>query len=177
MWRNEIIDWLESPRLEGHGDEEGKGSVQARGGAVLCRAPGVGLLVRYDFSTDESTEMFILKSNGAEYVAQLFGEDSGLHTFFQRYVGNVKRISDSVDRDHGTSAYYVFLPAMAVLQHFLNYAAHIGWQCYTFMLFRLGVVALYGIARELFHGSRWLSCTAALLLYLTPRMFAEGHYN
>ena len=140
---------------------------------LLC----VGLLVRYDFSTDESTEMFILKSNGAEYVAQLFGEDSGLYAFYQRYVGNVKRISDSVDRDHGTSAYYVFLPAMAVLQHFSNYAAHIGWQCYTFMLFMLGVVALYGIARELFHGSHWLGCTAALLLYLTPRMFAEGHYN
>ena len=140
---------------------------------LLC----VGLLVRYDFTSDEATEMRILKSNAAEYIAQLFGEDSGLYAFYQRIAGDVECISDSIERDHGISAYYIFLPAMTVLNHFSKYAVHVGWQCYSFALFMLGVVALYGLARELFHGSRWFGCTAALLLYLTPRMFAEGHYN
>ena len=45
---------------------------------LLC----IGLLVRYDFSSDEGLEMRILKSNGAEYVAQFFGEDSGLFAFY-----------------------------------------------------------------------------------------------
>ena len=89
----------------------------------------------------------------------------------------MERISQSIERDHGISAYYAFLPAIAGLSQISNYAVHVGWQCYTFALFMLGVIALYGIARELFHGSRWFGCAAVLLLYLTPRMFAEGHYN
>lgn len=50
------------------------------------------------------------------------------------------------------------------------------WHAYTWLWFMLGVWAIYGFCRET-GLSRPVSCAGALLLYLCPRFFAEGHYN
>lgn len=50
------------------------------------------------------------------------------------------------------------------------------WYAYTFVLFFLSCLALYGIVYELFRSHK-LSLLAFFLYYLSPRFFAEGHYN
>ena len=135
----------------------------------------VGLVAgaSYSLSTDEDAEYDILKANIAEYACCVFGEESALY----RMVDNVKPISESVEIDHGISAYYAAAPLFLLCNRCSRYALMLAWHTWTFLLFMMGVAALYFIARELFSCSRRFGCAASLLLYLTPRMFAAGHYN
>ena len=50
------------------------------------------------------------------------------------------------------------------------------WHAYTWLWFMAGVVALYLVVRAL-GASRPIACVSSLFLYLSPRFFAEGHYN
>ena len=50
------------------------------------------------------------------------------------------------------------------------------WHLYTWCLFMVGVVSLYSLLRSL-RAARTAACLGSLLLYLSPRFFAEGHYN
>ena len=133
-----------------------------------------GMLAGYAGGMDEITEVRILYSNACEYALRILGEDSAV---YRRLAGEIEPISRYVERDHGISAYYPALPALAALRMASGSAQHAGWIAWTFLLFMLGVVSLYGIARDLMRASRRVSCAAALLLYLSPRMFASGHYN
>lgn len=136
----------------------------------------VGLISGLDYgkTTDEGTEYAILESNAAEYACRLLGENSAVA---RRLTDGVARISESIERDHGVSAYYLFYPASVILNRISPRALSLGWHAYTFLWFMLGCWALYGIARELLGASRKFSCAAVLMLYLTPRMFASGHFN
>ena len=84
-------------------------------------------------------------------------------------------ISQSQERDHGQSAYYPL--ASVVMDDTLSPAQRMEiWHLYTWVLFWLGALALYFVCRRL-GLSRPLSCLAVLMLLLSPRFFAEGHYN
>ncbi|MDD3411189.1 MAG: hypothetical protein PHY12_10315 [Eubacteriales bacterium] len=122
---------------------------------------------------DEPWEMDILRMNLNEYAA-LLGSDSRLALESSVEKPESGRISDSVEKDHGVSAY---LPVGWLVAAPMDAAARMQlWHMWTWLLFALGAGALYAISRRL-GLSRVLAGAAALLLVLSPRFFAEGHYN
>lgn len=91
-------------------------------------------------------------------------------------------ISGSIEKDHGTAPYYP-LGARWLLREIspdntLTFpeATRVEWYVYTYVLFFLGCLALYGIVQELFHSHK-LSIVMFFVYFLSPRFFAEGHYN
>lgn len=133
----------------------------------------IGLMTVRDYGApfDEIPEMGILMSNLKEYALRLEGEDSQSRAATLR----ARRISLSVERDHGICAYYPFAPYLLALRKGFEGNSY-AWSVLTWAWFMLGCVSLYGVLRAL-GLSRPLGCAAVLLLYLCPRFFAEGHYN
>lgn len=123
---------------------------------------------------DEPWEQDILRMNLNQYAYFL---GTGLSLPYQSDIpGPESRlIADCVERDHGESAYYpvywlVTDTSLAPLQRMTL------WHAYTWLLFMAGAAALWLIARRL-GLSRLLSSVVVLFLVLSPRMFADGHYN
>lgn len=136
-------------------------------------AIGLVTCADYGLPCDEPAEQVILQENMHEYACRLLGEDSNAAKWYQSR--GIDRISDSVEKDHGQSAYYLFMPVLA--QHMDQpHELTLMWQTYTWLLFMLGCAAIYGFSRETGLG-RFVSCIGVLLMYLCPRFFAEGHYN
>lgn len=133
----------------------------------LLATPGYGL------PCDEPAEQVILQENLAEYAASLLGESSEAALYYANL--GVNRISRSVERDHGQSAYYLAAPLLTWLGNAPDRLT-VAWHAYTWLWFMAGVVALYILMRAL-GLSRPLAFATALFLYLSPRFFAEGHYN
>ena len=135
----------------------------------------IGLVTCADYGLpcDEPAEQVILQENMHEYACRLLGEESEAAQWYQNR--EIDRISDSVEKDHGQSAYYLFMP---VLERHLDQPHQLTllWKAYTWLLFMLGCAAIYGFCRET-GLNRFVSCMGVLLLYLCPRFFAEGHYN
>lgn len=144
---------------------------------LILAMTAAGLLVTPDYGMpwDEQTEIRVLGSNVLEYIGLALGAESepaqsttGL-TFLDA--------SENVDIDHGQSVYYLFSPAL-----FLNYGdggartLMLLWHGYTFLVFMTGVFAIYCIASYLMKNWKY-GIVASLLLYLSPRFFAESHYN
>lgn len=136
-----------------------------------------GLFVTPDYGMpwDELLEIRTLGSNIREYIGLVQGDEaepgkSSTGIAFPDYLKNA-------DMDHGQSAYYGFAPAL-----FHDYGdggertLMILWHAYTFILFMVGVVALYFICSTLC-GDWKYGALGSLFLYLSPRFFAEGHYN
>ena len=137
----------------------------------------VGLLVTPDYGMpwDELTEIRTLGSNVREYVGLILGADAKPAQSSTDVV--FPNAAENVDIDHGQSVYYLFSPAL-----FMNYGEGgartlmLLWHSYTFLVFMAGVVAIYCIASFLTKDWRY-GLTASLFLYLSPRFFAESHYN
>lgn len=133
----------------------------------------LGLLVGggYGLACDEDWEQDILRENMKEYALWL-GDDEAV----AYYDGlGIRPISQSTEGDHGQSAYYLaalLLPLKASAPHVLL----VLWHAYTWLWFMAGCWAVYGFCREMGLG-RGVACFCTLLLYLSPRFFAEGHYN
>ena len=136
-----------------------------------------GLLVTGDYGMpwDELTEIRTLGTNVREYVALVKGDDAKPA---QSSTGiEFPDVSENVDIDHGQSVYYLFSPAL-----FFQYGdggartLMLLWHGYTFLIFMAGVFAIYCIASYLAKDWRY-GLAASLLLYLSPRFFAESHYN
>ena len=137
----------------------------------------VGLLVTPDYGMpwDEQTEIRVLGTNVREYIGLILGADAKPA---QSSTGLVfPDVSENVDIDHGQSVYYLFAPAL-----FADYGTDgartlmLLWHGYTFLVFMAGVFAIYLIA--LYLAKDWkYGLVASLLLYLSPRFFAESHYN
>ena len=135
----------------------------------------VGLLTAGDYGLplDGPSEQVILQENLKEYAVLLLGEDSDAVKGYDAL--GIDRITESIETDHGQAAYYPAAPLLAVRDanpHLFNTL----WHAYTWLWFMAGVLAAYALCRG-FGLSRVLACAAALLLYLSPRFFAEGHYN
>jgi len=135
----------------------------------------VGLLTAGDYGLplDGPSERVILQENIKEYYCLLFGEDSEKVQGYDAL--GVQRITESIEMDHGQAAYYLAVPLFR-LKNTDPYLFNVLWHMYTWLLFMIGVLAVYRIGREL-GMNRFLAFCTALLLALSPRFFAEGHYN
>jgi len=130
-------------------------------------------LFPYGAHLDQRSEQRILFANIKEYLLHLPGDTPQLVQELTDY--GVIEISVDEDRDHGMSAYY---PAFGVwyINQISPFAGSIFWHAYTFLLVFWGMCSLFFLGRELFGNDR-LSAFIVLLFFLTPRMFAESHYN
>ena len=136
-----------------------------------------GLLVTPDYGMpwDELTEIRTLGTNVREYAGLILGPDQKPA---QSSTGlEFPDVACNVDIDHGQSVYYLFSPAL-----FLQYGdggartLMLLWHSYTFLVFMAGVVAIYLLASYLTKDWRY-GVAASLFFYLSPRFFAESHYN
>ncbi|NCB04929.1 MAG: hypothetical protein EOM69_05335 [Clostridia bacterium] len=137
---------------------------------------GIGLYagLGYGQPWDEPWEQDILRLNGNQYLTAL-GQPASFVMDSTMTPPASGLIADSEERDHGVSAYYPLL--WLVGQTSLSPAQRMMiWHAYTWLWFMAGTGALWLICRRLGLG-RLLSSVAALFLSLSPRMFAEGHYN
>lgn len=94
-----------------------------------------------------------------------------------REIGDAGILESSIDedRDHGMACFYpVFW--LWYVNKISPFAGSMIWQVYNFLLVFWGICSLYLLGKELFH-SRYVAAFTALLFFLTPRMFAESHYN
>ena len=142
---------------------------------VLMTAFGLLVTPDYGMPWDELTEIRVLGTNVREYAGLILGADAKP---VQSSTGlEFLDVSENVDIDHGQSVYYPFAPAL-----FANYGEGgartlmLLWHGYTFLIFMTGVCAIYFIASYLLRNWKY-GITASLLLYLSPRFFAESHYN
>ncbi|MDD3214491.1 MAG: glycosyltransferase family 39 protein [Eubacteriales bacterium] len=138
---------------------------------VLLTLIGLFTATDYGLPCDEPAEQVILRENLKEYAFHFLGENSNAVRYYDAL--GIQRISESIERDHGQAAYY---PAAPLLQMDDASAMTTLWHAYTWLWFMVGVFALYRLARAM-GLSRTVACATALLLYLSPRFFAEGHYN
>lgn len=138
---------------------------------LVMTIAGFAVTGGYGVPLDEAIEMSILTSNVKEYAMHIPG---ALGDKLENKFSYVIPISQSEEKDHGIAAYYGYVPLHVLADDARAQSAI--WHAYTFLIFMAGVFAMYGIVREL-SGSSWQALFAALMLYLSPRMFAEGHYN
>jgi len=136
----------------------------------------LGALTAADYGQpwDEPWEQDILRLNLNQY-AQWLGLPDRLTTRSTMQAPASGLIQDSMEKDHGECAYYPVF--WLVASQTLSEAARMTlWHLYTWLWMVAGAGALWLICRRL-GLSRLLSCAATLFLFLSPRMFAEGHYN
>ncbi len=136
-----------------------------------------GLFVTPDYGMpwDELLEIRTLGSNVREYIGLVQGEEAEPKQSASRI--GFTDYTENPDMDHGQSVYYAFSPALFIdLGEGAERSLMILWHGYTFLIFMVGVVALYFICSTL--GGDWkYGVLGSLFLYLSPRFFAEGHYN
>jgi hypothetical protein len=135
----------------------------------------VGLLTSGDYGLplDGPSEQVILQENLKEYAVQLFGQDSDAARGYDAL--GIGRITESIEMDHGQAAYYPAAPLLGLKESNPRLFNTL-WHAYTWLWFMAAVLAAYALSRSL-GLSRVLACATALMLYLSPRFFAEGHYN
>ncbi len=136
----------------------------------------IGLLTLppYGAYLDQTSEQRILFANIEEYLLHLpNGESIQLVQDLKDF--GVLPISIDEDRDHGMAVYY---PAFVVwyLNQSSPYVGSLFFHVYTFLIIFWGICSLFLLGKEL-SGSGRAAGFVTLLFFLTPRMFAESHYN
>lgn len=126
----------------------------------------------YGRTWDDMGEIGILRMTLREYDL-LLPFDSPFGEALERM--GVERISESVEKDHGSCLFYPLFWAVCRDDLSERELTQI-WRCYIWCLFTLGLFALYAVARRMGF-SRLFGLTGVLILLLSPRFFAEGHYN
>ena len=139
---------------------------------IIMFASGLATTFSYGQTWDERTERVILLSNIREVLARIGREDMVISLPCGE---RSQRISESVDKDHGMAAYYGFFPIYATMKS-QTYELLYSWHIYTFCVFFLGVISVLLILKELF-GKPLIWFGGTLSYFLTPRFFAESHYN
>ena len=127
----------------------------------------------YGINLDQKSEQKILFSNIKSYL-KIFGCEDGL--FYSELENDgIICIEDNIDKYNGMAVFY---PAFFV--YFINrtspYAGMLVWQSYIFLIYSLGLVSLFFLLRSLFSDIS-TAYLGTLIYYLTPRFFAECHYN
>ena len=130
---------------------------------------GISNMGEYGRPIDEPPEQEILLMNIKEYSSI-----TGL-TLENSIFNGIERISESIEQDHGIAAYYLFMPLL-ILTGRETILSMNAWHTYTYLIWFLGVIALYDILKEI-HRNHWTPIAGVLMYYFTPRMYAEGHYN
>lgn len=136
-------------------------------GAFFLRETGVYF--------DEHSEEQILYMNILQY-----GETLRISKIANWFEGKdeYQPICESIEKDHGSALYYLCgLLLMKLDQH--SDATELKseiWHAYTYALFFLGVIYMYRLLWELFR-NRKTALLGTFMLFLTPRIFADGLYN
>ncbi len=135
----------------------------------------IGLMTAGDYGLyfDQQSEAVILRENLKEYAWHLQGENSPAVQYYNSI--GLPRITETAEIDHGIAAYYPLAPFMTRMDD-AQAALFPLWNGLSWCWFMAGVLALYGLCRKLGMG-RISAVAGAMLLYLSPRFFAEGHYN
>lgn len=135
----------------------------------------VGFLATFSYGAylDQDSEQQILFSNIKEYLSRL---PFRLQIEQELSDAGIIEISASVDRDHGIATYYPVFPIWYV-NKLSTYWGNIIWHVYTYcFVYWVGYYSLYMLLRKLFM-SRKVAIFTVMVAFLTPRMFAECHYN
>lgn len=127
----------------------------------------------YGINLDQKSEQKILYSNIKSYLKIFGAENSALYSDLD--LQGIICIEENIDRYNGMAVFY---PAFFV--YFINrtspYAGMLLWQSYIYLICSLGLISLFFLLRSLCSdiSSAYIG---TLLYFLTPRMFAESHYN
>ncbi len=140
---------------------------------VILFLIGLFMGTAYGAHLDQTTEQEILYSNLKGYLQALHLEQTGLYRDLEAY--GVTEIAESIDRYNGMAVYYP-VSFIFYLNECSPYIGNQVWHFYIYMLCFLGVAAFYYLICELFD-DRTVAMTVTALLFFTPRMFAESHYN
>lgn len=127
---------------------------------------------QYGRAWDDGGEMNILRMALKEYDA-LLGSDTAYSQYLQ--ASTLPRISESIERDHGICLYYPLFWAVCDADMSLQALTQV-WRMHTWCIFTFGLFALYAAGRKMGFG-RSVCCLGVLIMLLSPRFFAEGHYN
>lgn len=120
---------------------------------------------------DEASEQRILYNNILQY-SETFHVEKLAGWFRGR--GAIP-ICEDIEMDHGIAPYYLSVPFLILTDGRANMQSLV-WHIYTYLLFFCGVIAMYRLVYEIFH-SRITALTGAMLLFFSPRIFADGLYN
>lgn len=136
----------------------------------------IGLLTvpAYGAHLDQGSEQRILFSNIKEYLLHI-PNGKNMQLVQDMTDLQVLEISIDEDRDHGIAIYYPIFFLWWVNQN-APYWGSVIWHIYTFLLVFFGMCSLFFLGKELFE-NEGLAVFTVLLFILTPRMFAESHYN
>jgi hypothetical protein len=134
---------------------------------------GIATVIPYGAFLDQSTEQTILFSNIKEYLIHIPGVH--LKLIDELTAAGVENIQVSIDRYNGMAVYYPMF-GIWYLNKVSPFLGNILWHTYIFMLVFWGISSLFLLSKELFKNSK-TAAFVTLLFILTPRMFAESHYN
>lgn len=141
----------------------------------------LGLCTAADYGPpwDEPDEMDILEMNVWEYVRALHLDESVFeaHAAGERALrlNALTPISKSIEQDHGIAAFYP-MAGVVMSDAITEGQRSTLWHMYCWVIFTLGAFALYAVCRELGLPRGW-ALLGPLFLLLSPRFFAQGHYN
>lgn len=120
---------------------------------------------------DEASEQKILFNNVLQYGDTFhIGKVSG----WLRKQGAVP-ICEDIEMDHGIAPYYLSIPFFVIFEGRADIQSMI-WHLYTYVLFFCGVIWMYRLGYEVFH-SRKTALAGAMMLFFSPKIFADGLYN
>ncbi|MCR4647858.1 MAG: glycosyltransferase family 39 protein [Lachnospiraceae bacterium] len=133
---------------------------------------GITTSFSYGKYLDEQIEKGILYSNIYEYVLHVAPGSSLAADFAENEIIPIK---DAVDRDHGVALYYPLFFIWEVEKSDMRTGSLI-WHAYTFFLVFLGMVCLYFLIKDIFD-DKFLAMASIGFFWLSPRIFAQSHYN
>ncbi len=133
---------------------------------------GLATAMDYGVNWDELGEIGILRMALMEY-ARLIPLDTPYKQSLEAM--QVTPISQSIERDHGICLYYPVFWAVCRTDWTPAQVARI-WRAQTWLIFMAGAYSLYAIGRRM-GLSRGMACLGVMMLVLTPRIFADAHYN
>lgn len=138
---------------------------------ILLFCIGLLFFPAYGAYLDQNSEQQILYSNVLAYCNELH-----LAPEFAEYIRSfdIVDIREYIDRDHGMCVFY---PMFFIWQirDTSPASANLIWHLYVYILCFAGIVCLYYLAKDMFGKSNAVFTT--LFFFLTPRIFAEIHYN
>lgn len=134
----------------------------------------VGFIVSPDYGRcwDEPAEMDILMSNVAEYVFNIFPEDAETYKNFRD--SGIIPISESIQMDHGEATYLLIAPFIYLCQD-QKMKSDI-WHYYSYTIFFIGAMALLYILINVIN-NKYIAGLLTVSYYITPRFFAQSHFN
>ena len=141
----------------------------------------LGLLTAGDYGPcwDETDEMDILRMNLWEYARVLRLDETPFEALSTEEhpltISRLTPISESIEQDHGIALFYP-MAGVVMNPNLSEENRSLYWHMACWCVMTLGAAALYGFLREIGFSRLW-ALAGPMLILLTPRFFAEGHYN